>query len=313
MLRGFLEKISPEGYLNSYAHGFTRTLRLTHSKPLANLPKVGVFFGEEIRGCLTTPDFDSDDPEYMMVGADIKSLEDSTKQHYIWDYDKKYVEDMQVPGFDPHLDIGVLAGLLTEEESQFFKEVDNSEEIKKSLDEAGLELFNRVKKTRGTSKQVNFSSTYGAMPAKISSIAKIPLSLAEKLWDIYWKRNWAIKAIANDAFVKKVRNYKWIYNPISHFYVNLKTDKDRFSAVNQNSGVWVFDTWLRLVRKELNKIGLGISYQCHDELVLYFKKHLKDKVETILREAMVEVNALLKLNITVRISTDYGINYADCH
>ena len=313
LLRGFLEKASPEGYINSYAHGFTNTLRLTHSKPIANLPKVGVFFGEEIRGCLTTPDFDSDDPEYMMVGADISSLEDSTKQHYIWNYDKKYVEDMQVPGFDPHLDIGELAGLLTAEEVQFFKDVEKSEEVKKALDAAGLALYKAIKMTRGTSKQVNFSATYGAMPLKISSIAKIPLSLAEKLWEIYWQRNWAIKAIAADSFVKKVRNYKWIYNPVSHFYLFLKTEKDRFSTLNQSTGVYVFDTWVRLARKELKKIGIGISLQYHDEILLYFKKHLKDEVETILREAMVRVNALLKLNVIVRISTDYGINYADCH
>ena len=55
-----------------------------------------------------------------MLGADIKSLEDSTKQHYIWEYDQKYVEDMQVPGFDPHLDIAVLSGLMTEDEKKFF-------------------------------------------------------------------------------------------------------------------------------------------------------------------------------------------------
>ena len=147
---------------------------------IANLPKVGVFFGEEIRGCLTTPDFDSDDPEYMMVGADISSLEDSTKQHYIWNYDKKYVEDMQVPGFDPHLDIGELAGLLTAEEVQFFKDVEKSEEVKKALDEAGLGLYKKIKSTRGTSKQVNFSATYGAMPAKISSIS-LPIYLPQFL------------------------------------------------------------------------------------------------------------------------------------
>ena len=102
------------------------------------------------------------------------------------------------------------------------------------------------------------------MPLKISSIAKIPLSLAEKLWEIYWQRNWAIKAIAADSFVKKVRNYKWIYNPVSHFYLFLKTEKDRFSTLNQSTGVYVFDTWVRLVRKELKKIGVGISLQYHD-------------------------------------------------
>ena len=77
--------------------------------------------------------------------------------------------------------------------------------------------------------------------------------------------------------------------------------------------MYVFDTWVRIVRKELKKIGVGISLQYHDEILLYFKKNLKDKVENILRDAMVEVNRILKLNVTIRISTDYGINYADCH
>ena len=192
-----------------------------------------------------------------MVGADISSLEDSTKQHYIWNYDKKYVEDMQVPGFDPHLDIGELAGLLTAEEVQFFKDVEKSEEVKKALDASGLALYKSIKMTRGTSKQVNFSATYGAMPLKISSIAKIPLSLAEKLWEIYWQRNWAIKAIAADSFVKKVRNYKWIYNPVSHFYVNLKTDKDRFSTLNQSRRkllcINLFNCW-KLLNFDLLKL-----------------------------------------------------------
>ena len=79
------------------------------------------------------------------------------------------------------------------------------------------------------------------------------------------------------------------------------------------TGVYVFDTWVRIVRKGLKKLGIGISLQYHDEILLYFKKNLKDQVETILREAMVEVNRILKLNVIVRISTDYGINYADCH
>ena len=187
------------------------------------------------------------------------------------------------------------------------------EEMKNLPIEDQKELFNRLKKKRGVAKTVNFAAVYGAGGPKISTTAKVSLSEGDKLHKIYWERNSAVKSIAQDAFVKKVRNYKWIYNPVSHFYLFLKTEKDRFSTLNQSTGVYVFDTWVRLVRKELKKIGVGISLQYHDEILLYFKKHLKDKVETILREAMVRVNALLKLNITVRISTDYGINYADCH
>ena len=50
----------------------------------------------------------------------MSSLEDTTKQHYMYFFDLEYVTQMRVPGFDPHLDVAVLSGLLTEEEKQFF-------------------------------------------------------------------------------------------------------------------------------------------------------------------------------------------------
>ena len=187
------------------------------------------------------------------------------------------------------------------------------EEMKNLPIEEQKEVFNQLKKKRGVAKTVNFAAVYGAGGAKIATTAKVNLSEGDKLHKIYWQRNSAVKSIAQDAFVKKVRNYKWIYNPVSHFYLPLQSEKDRFSAINQSTGVYIFDTFVRFARIGLKEIGVGISLQYHDEVLLYFKKNLKNQVEAILRNAMVETNELLKLNVTVRISTDYGINYADCH
>ena len=50
----------------------------------------------------------------------MSSLEDTTKQHYMYFFDPEYVSNMRVSGFDPHIDVAVLAGLLSEEEKQFF-------------------------------------------------------------------------------------------------------------------------------------------------------------------------------------------------
>jgi hypothetical protein len=116
LINGFLESVK-DGKVYSTAHGFTNTMRLEHSKPIVNLPRVGKPYGTEIRGCLKTPS-----GEYLMCGADISGLEDNTKQHYIYYFDPKYVTEMRVPGFDPHIDIALIGNMITQEDADFFKE-----------------------------------------------------------------------------------------------------------------------------------------------------------------------------------------------
>jgi len=48
------------------------------------------------------------------------SLEDTTKRHYIQPLDPEYVDNMSVPGFDPHLTLSLLAGRITQSEYDFY-------------------------------------------------------------------------------------------------------------------------------------------------------------------------------------------------
>lgn len=304
LFKGYRDKLREDGKVGASIGGFTKTLRMTHRKPLANLPKPSVYFGRQIREVLTIPD-----DSYIMIGSDISGLEDNTKQHFIYPYDPQYVEEMRVPGFDPHLDIGVLAGLISEEELEFYKYADNSN----SLVEEEKVRFRNLKSVRGTSKNANFAATYGAMPPKISEIAKIPLTQAELLFETYWERNWAIKKVAESCVVKYIGGKTWIQSPLSGFWLLLTSDKDRFSAINQNAGVFVFDLWVRNVRREINKLGIELCLQYHDEVLLYFKKEYLEEVTKILHESMEKVNQFLKLNVEIGISVDIGSNYAECH
>jgi hypothetical protein len=104
-----------DGWLVASVAGLTNTFRFKHAKPLANIPTVGRPYGSEIRGCLIAPD------GYDLVGSDMVSLEATTRNHYIQPLDPKYVEDMQEEGFDPHLRLSVLAGMITEDEYEFYK------------------------------------------------------------------------------------------------------------------------------------------------------------------------------------------------
>ena len=126
------------GHVVAGAGGFTNTLRLKHRAPIVNLPKVGSAWGEEIRGCIVAPppkkeyvptnldvsysslDGKVKNVEYVVCGADVVSLEDMTKRHYMKPLDPTYVEEMDVEGFDPHMKLLVIAGKITQEDYDFY-------------------------------------------------------------------------------------------------------------------------------------------------------------------------------------------------
>ena len=57
----------------------------------------------------------------VLLGSDMSSLEDRTKQHYMFKHDPEFVEDMTTEGFDPHLDLAVSANAITITEEEFYK------------------------------------------------------------------------------------------------------------------------------------------------------------------------------------------------
>ena len=118
VLKGFLRDVDRGGYIKASAHGFTNTMRLKHSI-LVNLPGVSgvndAADGLWIRGCLVAEEGQE------LCGADISGLESATGDHYISEFDLPYVQEKRTEGYDPHLDIALVAGLLTEDEVEFYK------------------------------------------------------------------------------------------------------------------------------------------------------------------------------------------------
>ena len=224
VLEGFLECSNENGKMVAQVGGLTNTLRFKHKKPVANLPSVNKPYGKEIRGAIIAPS-----SEHYFCGSDMSSLEDTTKQHYMMFYDPEYVKAMRVPGFDPHIDIGVLSNMLTQEQADKFKYLDSKKDL---TPEEALEFAN-LKKIRGKAKVVNFSGIYGAGPPKIALTTGMSLEEATLLHKIYWDRNKSVKQIANDAVTKVVRNQMWLFNPVSHFWYSLRQPKDKFSTLNQ--------------------------------------------------------------------------------
>lgn len=287
IVKGFLES-ARKGYVVAGVQGLTNTLRFKH-KTCVNIPSLRKLYGEEIRSLLTVR---KDTNE--LVGSDMCSLEDRTKQHYMWNHDADYVKEMMVEGFDPHLDIAVAANMMTQEQANQYKEGGKTE----ALD-----------KIRYNAKTANYASTYGAGAATIARQAGMSEKEARKLHKAYWERNWSVKAIAEESVVKVVKGKTWLYNPVSKFWYFLKADKDKFSTLNQGTGTFLFDMWV----KELKKGGVRILGQFHDEVIAEVKQGQQEKVKEYFKLAVQEVNNKFSLNRVLDVDVQFGKNYAGIH
>lgn len=275
------------GFLRASIKGLTNTLRFKHNKPLVNLPSVDKPWGKEIRGCLIAPE------GFVLCGADMTSLEDTTKRHYMKPYDPVYVEEMSVKGFDPHLDLAKYAGVITQDDIDAYNRGEKPE----------------LKDLRKNYKVVNYSATYGVGADKLSRETGMTTEEASKLLTAYWKRNWSVKAFAESQPIRKINGEMWVQNPVSKFWHSLRFEKDVFSTLNQSTGAYCFDKWVAYyMRERPNIIG-----QFHDESINLVKEGEQQQHEATLRSAINKLNLELKLNVNLGIDVQFGNKYSEIH
>ena len=288
IFQGFLD-CEQDGYVKAEVDGLTNTLRFKHKKPLVNLPGVDKPWGKEIRGCLTAP------TGYVLCGADMTSLEDTTKRHYMQPYDPDYVHEMSQADFDPHLDLAKHAG---------------------AIEQSDIDAYNRglkpeLKDLRKNFKVVNYSATYGVGATKLSRTSGISETGAAALLDAYWRRNWSVRAFCNSSKrkVRQINGDMWVQNPVSNFWHLLRYKKDMFSTLNQSTGVYCFDKWVAYYRtRRPNIIG-----QFHDESINLVKEGEQNEHSDALNWAIKKLNQELKLNVDLGIDIQYGQRYSDVH
>ncbi len=311
ILKGFLEEADENGYVQAKIAGLTNTLRFKHKMPCVNLPTVQKPYGALIRGCLTC------ESHQLLCGSDMSSLEDSTKHHYMYFFDPEYVTEMRKPDFDAHIDIGLQGGMLTEDEANFYKWMDgkpvpiekvNPKYLSLSEEERKSE-FKRLSAPRKDAKVVNFSAVYGVGAPKMSLTTGWELGKSKEMLEIYWERNQAVKKVAKSCIVQYIDNEMWLYNPVSGFWYSLRYEKDRFSTLNQSTGVYCFDTWIKYNRQA----GIKMCGQFHDEIAFPLLKEDKEKCRQILLDSIDKANKELKLNVTLSVSIAFGENYSDIH
>jgi len=296
---GFLKAVDSNGYVQALIQGLTNTLRFKH-KVCVNLPSIRKPYGKEIRGLLIARD-----SSLELCGSDMSSLEDRTKQHAMWEFDKDYVKEMMQPGFDPHCDMAIAANLMTVEEANWYKAYDKDAD-NSVADKAE---YARLALVRHAGKSTNYAATYGATGPTIARSAGVLPAMGDTLHAAYWARNWSLTAIADSCIVKKALGLSWLWNPVSQMWLYLKNDKDRFSTLNQATGTYCFDRWLFYILEKRPQL----TAQFHDECVLEVGMGHRDAMTKILKDAVASVNDELKLNRALDCDVDFGRSYAAIH
>jgi len=170
-------------------------------------------------------------------------------------------------------------------------------------------IFRRLNAVRKKAKVTNYSATYGVGKAKLARTAGMSETEADALIKAYWRRNWAVKAVAKKQEVKQLGGKMWLKNPVSGFWINLRYEKDRFSSLNQSTGVYCFDTWLAYCWA----VGIKGIGQFHDEVIVPVGDNEQGWVREAMKEAIKLTNKKLNLNVPLDVDPKFGKTYADVH
>ncbi|QIG69882.1 DNA polymerase I protein [Rhizobium phage RHph_I3_11] len=284
ILKGFLRD-QENGWIKAQISGFTNTLRVKHTT-VVNLPKPEKLYAGPIRGGLVADD------GFELCGSDMKSLEDRIKMHYIYPLDPKYVESMSTDDWDPHLEIGKLAGMLKQSQVDAYKAGDKS-----------------CKPIRDIAKNCGYAAQYGAGVARLMTTGGINRFNAQKMYDAYWELNWSVKKVAEDQVVKTIDGQMWQYNPVSRFWYTLRYEKDRFSTLVQGTASYVFDLWIQYVLEQREQLTACF----HDEGVWHIKEGHREEFTSMINKAIDKVNEEVKLNRKLEVDIQYGYRYSSIH
>lgn len=308
MCQGFKRDLREGGWLCGRVGGYTNTLREKH-RELVNLPSINKPFGKNIRGLLVAK------KGFVLLGSDLSSLEDRVKMNFMIPHDPEYVATMSEKGYDPHLAIAKIAGLMSEEQVVEYKYLKS---LGDKLDEKQKKIFEYLSKIRQTGKQGGYACQYGSGADTLARTAGIDLPTAKKVVDGYGKLNWSIKAISDEqGIVFDDKDKMWLVNPINGFAYSLRGEKDKFSTLCQGTGSYFFDIWVdKILEKMFLKYGQRVlTFTAHDENVFCVrdKQIFVDEISAMIKDSINEINTEHRLRRQLGCDTQKGYRYSDIH
>jgi len=133
---------------------------------------------------------------------------------------------------------------------------------------------------------------------------------AKTVREAYWKRNWSLETIADNVGIRRIEGDKmWLWNPVAKIYYHLKTDKDKFSTLNQGTGTFCFDMWVAYIIQERPQL----TAQFHDEVILELNETKQNDIKELLNKSIQKVNKLLHLNRELECDIKFAKDYSEIH
>ena len=268
----------------------------------------------------------------MLVSADLSSLENRIKFNLQLPYDREYVEAQMSESYDPHLDVAKGAGLLTQEEVDFYKIVKGgfdksdfnySKELEELLllnDDSKQSKIKDISKVRSVGKQGGYLLQYGGGKKKLAQSTKVSDKVARDMYDAYHEMNWSIKKIADSQVKKDTAHGVYQLNPFNNIWYRIKNEKDSFNVLVQGTGSFCLDVWLlhQFKLRESGKYDLGDnSFQLlattHDDFVSEIGVGYNEEMCRLVTDAMSMVNKTLKVSIPLGYDIQFGQKYSEIH
>lgn len=189
----------------------------------------------------------------------------------------------------------------------------NLADMKNLTKEEQDKLHSRITMARHSGKTAVYSSQYGAGAKTIARSSGVSVAVGELLHKAYWEINKGLKVLESECVVKTEVidgvQVKWLYNPINGLWYNLKTDKDKVSALIQGTGAFLFDMWV----KEIKKRDVKILGAFHDEVIIEIPKGYQAGVRKYLEDCIGKVNKEWGLDRDLGVDVIFGNSYRDIH
>ena len=302
--------------------GLTNTLRIRH-RTLVNLIKPSAPYGEYVRSLIKPPE------GMVMIGSDIGALESATRNNFVYDIDREFVEAQSHPFYDPHLEICEIAGMMSSSEVYFYKwwkekrknpniTFEDIGELPEDFqfilnsyttDEEKQMFHDKLDKKRHSGKSTNYSSMYGIGKDKLAKDLGITVKESAKLIEAYWIKNRCVKIFSDSCETSTVNGQLWVKNSLNGYKYSLRSTKDIFSTINQGTGDYIFTLW----QHNLIKLGMTLYGGFHDEIITCCKSEDCEIIIEKLKKAMDLVNIQIGLKVPIGIDYKIGKSYSEVH
>ena len=162
---------------------------------------------------------------------------------------------------------------------------------------------------RAIGKKTNYSCIYGVGPATLSKSTGLTNKKAKSLIEAYWKIHAPVKRYTETLITKVVDDKTWVYSPFTKFWLEIKGDHNKFSAVTQQFGAFVNDRMMFFMMSHGIKIIAGI----HDESSWYCPVGDEDKHQEIIKMVMDKVNESFGYDIKFGSEAEFATSYGLVH